>query len=156
MLKYTLRASGLPAINIVSSASGSDHLVNVAPATSVLWTPATYSWQSYVTHSDGRRFTVSTGTMVVRPDFATAATVDGRSFARRMLAAIEATLEGNASKEESTLSLPDGRQVGYVSKTELIKWLSFFQQQVASEEAADNIKKGLGTGSRVLVRFSRP
>src|ERR1051326_3857193 len=72
-LQYALRAPDLPLITITSTAQGSDHLISVAPVTSLTWPAGSYAFQVYAVNSGtGARVTVGTGTIIIRPDFATA------------------------------------------------------------------------------------
>ena len=74
-------------IEFNSSASGDDHLVNVAPAVTELYIAGTYNWQSYV--SDGTdRFTIDTGEMIVKTNYSEEDTFDARSDVQKIFEAL--------------------------------------------------------------------
>ena len=95
VLSYTL-VSAAQRYTFSATASGADHLVTVAATTTATWVAGTYTWRAQVSKA-GEVYTVGTGSLTVRPSFATA--TDGRSHARRTLEAIEAVIEGRATSE---------------------------------------------------------
>lgn len=149
-LKYRLINSSAK-YDITAAADSDDHLVTVAAATSAAYIAGTYSWQAYVEKAT-ERFTVASGSIIVKPDLAgAAAALDTRSHARKMLAAIEAWLEGrDPGVAEYEIA---GRRMKYIPKNELIALRSRYQNEVRQEEAAERISNGLAAGNRLLVRF---
>jgi hypothetical protein len=106
-LKYTLLSSA-GKISIQSSADGDDHLVSVPAATSSAWVAGSYTMQRMVTN-DTDRCTLDTRTVQILADLsaATGAT-DTRTQARRALDAINAVLEGRASRSDAEYEVTSG------------------------------------------------
>lgn len=150
VLTYTL-VSAAQRYTFTATASGNDHLVNVAAATTTTWAPGTYTWVARASKA-GEVFTVGSGTMVVRPSFAAA--VDARSHARKVLEAIEAVLEGRASSEVAQYEIA-GRSLRYIEPSELLKLRDRYRAEVAREDAAQRVAAGLPDQRRVFVRFAR-
>lgn len=138
-------------ISISGSASGADFAVTVAAATSALWTPGTYDWREQVSKA-GEVFTTGSGRITVAPSFATNATLDSRSAARRALEAIEAVLEGRASSAVAEYEIA-GRRVKHIPVSELLVLRDRYAGMVAKEDAAANVAAGLPDRRRIYVRF---
>lgn len=149
-LKYRL-INAANKYDITAAASGADYLVTVAAATSAAYAAGTYSWQAYV-EKGTERFTVGSGSLVVKPNLAAQASgYDTRSHARKTLAAIEAWIEGrDPGVAEYEIA---GRRMKYIPKAELLAMRSRYQREVREEEAAERISNGLAAGNRLLVRF---
>jgi hypothetical protein len=131
------------------AAAGDDFLVTVAAATTASWAPGAYDFRATVTKS-GEVFTVGQGRITVAPAFGAA--IDARSSARRMLEAVEATVEGRASSATAEYEIA-GRKLRYIPVPELLTLRDRLRQDVAREDAAARIAKGLGNPGRVYVRF---
>lgn len=136
-----------------ASASGADHAVSVAPATTAGYTAGRYEWVARVT--DGTdSYTVGKGTIQVQPKVGTA--MDTRTHARKMLDLIEAVQLGRATDDDlDTLAVAyNGRNLqrdpGLLSK-EYQRWAT----AVAQEEQAAKIARGDSTGRLYQVRFRR-
>lgn len=106
-LKYCLLSSN-GKIDIQSAADGDDHLVIITAATSAAWVAGTYTMQRMVTN-DTDRYTLDTRTVQILADLsaATGAT-DTRTQARRALDAINAVLEGRASRSDAEYEVTSG------------------------------------------------
>lgn len=148
---YFRNASGK--IDITAGTSGTDHLVDVAAATSKGWGAGQYDGQGIV--SDGTsRFTVWTGRLTVLPNFALAGSHDGRSHARRVLEAIEAVIENRASLDQQEYTIGN-RSLKRIPVGDLLVLRDRYRADVASEAAAERIANGLGNPRHVHVRFNR-
>lgn len=150
VLSYALvNASGQIAFS--ATADGQYHLVNVPVATSSVWPAGEYSWQAYVT-KDGERHTVGAGHIEVRRNFAAEALGrDARSHARKVLDALKATMEGKASVDQLAVSIR-GRSISRLNPSELIKWIDFYEKQVAREDAEDRVRRGLSSPRKISYR----
>jgi len=135
-------------ITINASESGSDYLVEVAKATTIGYPAGRYYWQAYITRSsDSERVTVSSGTFEVIADRDTD-TADPRSHARKVLAAIEAVIEGRASRDQEEYSI-GGRSLKRTPIEDLLKLRDKYVGEVDAEQ-----RKANGQGSRkLLYRF---
>jgi hypothetical protein len=150
VLSYTL-VSAAQRYTFSATASGADHLVTVAATTTATWVAGTYTWRAQVSKA-GEVYTVGTGSLTVRPSFATA--TDGRSHARRTLEAIEAVIEGRATSEVSYYMI-GGRQLRYIEPAQLLALRDRYRAEVAREDAAQRAAAGLPDRRRVFVRFSQ-
>ena len=148
VLSYSLVKAG-QRIALSATAQGADHLINVPAATTAAWVPGAYDYRAGVSLG-ADMFTVATGRIAINPAFGAA--VDARSHARRTLEAIEATLEGRASRATAEYQIA-GRQMKYIPVPELLTLRDRYRRDVRAEDAADRIKAGLGSPGRIYVRF---
>lgn len=147
-LVYTL-VNTAQRYTVASVAQGADHLVTIAAAISAAYVPGDYAWRAQVSLA-GEVYTVGTGRMTIKPSFAAA--TDARSQARRMLEAVEATLEGRASSAVGDYEIA-GRRLKYIPVPELLVLRDRLRADVAREDAASNVAAGLPDRRRVFVRF---
>lgn len=151
-LTYYLVKSGTR-ISFSSSASGDDHLVNVAAATTAGWTAGSYDYQECAVNG-AQRYTLAAGRITILPDFAgtgAASGLDARSHARKTLDVIEAWLENRANwAAEFSIA---GRQVRHIPVNELLMLRDRYRADVRREEQAARVAQGLPAGNRILTRF---
>jgi hypothetical protein len=156
-LTYELR--GVVRKTIVCTANGRDFLATISATDSAAYQAGDYFWFARVS-SGGEVYSVGSGTLTVleNPSVGTSAQ-DRRSHARKMLDAIEAMLENNASREEMQyeISVPGGsiRRLWLCSKDELIRFHSHYAQLVRAEENAERIARGQKPRNRILTVFTR-
>ena len=114
-----------------------------------------FSWQSYVTNIAGKRFTVSTGSIFVRANLAAQnAGFDGRSHAQKTLDAIEATMEGRATKSQVDHADQQPRDpVPETRGTHPVEDRSSHVAEVNREKVAEKVMQGEDPGNRILTRF---
>jgi hypothetical protein len=135
-------------VTIAASASGDDHAVSVAPATTNGYTAGRYRWTARVT--DGSDiFTVGNGWSDVYAD--PTAAQDARSASRITLDAIEATLQGRATTDDLSVSI-NGRAISRIPISELRQWRDELREQVRVEEETE---AAVGSGRDIRVRFNR-
>lgn len=145
VLSYALLSSGKTPITITASASGSDHAVSVASATSATYAPAVYHWTSMVTKS-GERVTISSGTVEILPNPTTqASTYDPRTHAEKCLAAIEAVLEGRMADPIVEYQIGT-RMAKKIPHWDLVKLRSVYAAEVRRQ-------KGVPRAVAIPVRF---
>lgn len=147
-LAYTL-VNAAQRIAFNASAQGDDHLVLVDAATTAGWAAGAYDWRASVSKA-GEVYTVGTGRMSIAPAFGAA--VDARSQARRMLEAVEATLEGRASSSTAEYEIA-GRRLKHIPIPELLQLRDRLRIDVRAEDAAAAVASGLQRPGRILVRF---
>lgn len=146
-LSYVLLSSGKTPLTISSSASGSDHAVSVAAATTAAYAAAVYHWTSMVTKGTERK-TISTGTVQILPNPATQVnTYDPRTHAEKCLAAIEAVLEGRSSDSIVEYQI-DGRMAKRIPHLELVRLRTLYAAEVRRQ-------KGGPRAIAIPVRFNR-
>lgn len=139
--------------DVAAAADGTAYLVTVDKATTAGRAAGEYDVVAVVA-SATERFEVGAFRCTVLPDYATAAAIDGRSFARKMLAAVESALLNRASNDE--LDLIDAMLADLQIKRTpegLISLRTQLRSEVAREDAAAGRATGKGRG-RLLVRFS--
>lgn len=149
VLAYTL-LNAASKITITSAASGDDHAVNVAAATSAAWVAGDYAWRAQVSKS-GEVYTVGEGRMTVAPSFG-AATLDTRSSARKALEAVEAYLADPSNLTAAKYEIA-GRSLDRFPLTDLWSHRDRLRFEVAREDAAARVAAGLPDTRRVFVRF---
>ena len=148
-LTYSARLedSGATEIGITASESGSDYVVEVAAATTAAYTVGVYHWQAYITRtSDSERVTVDSGTFEVIADRDNA-TTDPRSHIKIVLDAIQAVIEGRATKDQESYSI-QGRSLSRTSIEDLLMLRDRYQTLHTQEE--NEVK---GTNNKIRVRL---
>lgn len=137
------------AIELSGTASGSDWDFAATGAQTADWPAGRYTTALVATRA-AERSTLAADALQVFPNLATATTHDSRSFARRMLDAIESALIGRATNDELDLIevqiYSRGQKRG---QDVLLAARSKFKIEVQREEAA----AGRGRSGRVYVRF---
>lgn len=81
------------------------------------------------------------------------------SFARTALAAVEAMLAGNASREERELEVTGGgvsQRIGMCDKRELMALHVYYRTLVENETAGEASAQGRGTGRIIRTRYRQP
>lgn len=135
-----------------STASGDDHQILVAAATTADWAAGGYQFQERAEKA-GEKFTLATGRIQVLPNLAAATSgVDARSHARKVLDVLEAWLESRANWA-ADFSVA-GRSVRHIPVPELLVLRDTYRAEVRREEMAAKAAQGLATGHRILVRFA--
>ena len=146
---YLLPTSGSN-ISVVSTGIGPSHTFLAAAATTATYSPGKYRWQVRV--SDGTdKYTIDAGWITLENDPAASGARDLRSWARRTLEAIEATLEGRASSDQMSYAI-QGRALSRIPLTELTEWRDKLRKEVRAEDSAQK----QGKGRNIKVRFQRP
>src|SRR5688572_20765454 len=114
-------------------------------ATTAAWTAGNYTAFAQVS-KDGETFTIELGSM--RLLGALADGYDGRSHVKKTLDALEALIEGKASKDVDSYSIA-GRQLTKMKPDELLKWLNQYRQLYRAELAALSVKQGKRAGNLI-------
>lgn len=142
-------SSAASPITFSSTASGSGHLVNVSSATTTNWQQGRYRIIGRVQNDAGEKYTVFQGFLEIRPNLALGA-VDVRSHARKCLDAIEAVLEGRATKEILQWEI-EGQKIHNIPHEDLLKFRDYYRAEVKNEELR---AAGKSTRRRILLRFT--
>ena len=147
---YALR--GPAALDLSITGSAASFSVTVPPSVSSLWTPGRYTWARVAVRGADERATLEAGVVEILPDLVTqTAPTDTRSHARRMLEAIEATLEGRATSDSVMLSIK-GRTVQKTPVPELLQLRDRYRAEANREDAAAGLRPGV---NRLFTRFAR-
>jgi hypothetical protein len=152
VLSYTL-INSTSKISITAAASGSDHLVSVAAATTASWAAGTYTWLAVVTKA-AERYTVGQGSITIAANLAAQATYDTRSTAKKALEAVNALLETYGSKAYLQGYEINGRKQQFQTPGEFLAFRSKLQAEVAREDNAARIAAGLAPRNQISVRFN--
>jgi len=153
-LKYSARLenAGTTEIEITASESGSDYIVEVGQSTTAAYTAGAYHWQAYIIRtSDSERITVDSGTWEVKAN-RDAATTDPRGHVKKVLDAIEATIEGRASKDQEKYAI-QGRELWRTPIADLILLRDKYRAEYVRETRNERIRNGLGHGGIIKTRF---
>jgi len=150
-LTYALvRSSTL--IEITAAASGVDHLVTLAAATTADYAAGVYAWQAYATSGDERRL-VDSGTIEVLPDFAAQSDgYDARSDAQKIYEAVEAVILGRATKDQSQKVIA-GEVVSKHPLHRLLELRDKYKAMWDAEKRAEATANGKGHAGNILVEF---
>jgi hypothetical protein len=131
-----------------------DFRVQAAAATTAAWKAGAYHWARWVEFA-GVRQSLGSGELTVKDNPATAAQgYDGRSHARKVLGAIEAVLEGRATKDQEEYTI-EGRSLKRTPIKDLLVLRDTYRTEVRTEDAAAAVAAGLPNPRRVGVRFQR-
>lgn len=116
------------------------------------WAPGVWYWQAHLIRtSDSARIGIGDGAVTVLPALLTTAT-DTRSHAVKMLAAIESLMDGKAGSDILNYTI-GGRQINKMSPEDLIKWRSYYRNEVRAEQDKAAIESGKAPGNTITVRF---
>lgn len=135
--------------DVTAVANGDDYDVTIATTDSAEYVEGAYKFVGYVEKA-GERVQVYGADLVIRPDFTNAA--DMRSYAERVLEAVEAVIEGTASKDQQSVMI-DGQTLVRRPVADLITLRDRFKREVESERRAQDAASGVGGSGRVQLRF---
>ncbi|MCK9432740.1 MAG: hypothetical protein M0R00_07265 [Candidatus Omnitrophica bacterium] len=129
---------------VTATAQGEDHLFLVNPAAQTLWSAGPAAWRIIVTAKTGGVATLADSGII------TILGVDhDLAYARTVMAAIDAMIQGRASKEQSNLNL-DGMSIGLISATSLMELHRQWQNEVARLERRSMNQLGFGGPIRTI------
>jgi hypothetical protein len=113
-----------------------------------------YDWQASVSKA-GERYTVGTGRVSIKPNFATAVTLDNRSGMRKALEALESCYIDYLSNNQGHVAEYEiaGRRMKFRNAAEIWQQIEKLRREVAKEDQAARLAAGLPARRRVLVRF---
>lgn len=128
-------------------ASGTAFVVTATAATTAGRVAGTYAWEAYATNGTVR-YLAAHGEVVVKPNMATAAVLDTRSNARKMLDAIDAYLIDSNNLAAARYQI-GGRSLDRWPRDKLLEERSRLKFEVQGEQAA----AGGPDSRRSYVRF---
>lgn len=141
---------GLQSIDLTATAEGNQHRITVDAATTSNWQPGDYWFSVRVT--DGATVTeVDEGTLTITPDLANvAAGFDGRNHVQKVLAAIEAVIEGRATIDQQRYRI-NNRELERTPIGDLLRLRSQYRDELRKLKAAEKGQSLLGR--QVYTRF---
>lgn len=136
---------------ITGTNDSGDHLVNIPSTTTANYVPGKYNWTSYFT--DGTdRYRGQSGTLEIRPDYSVQTTgYDARSFAQKIVDALEAAITNRATNEQLTLISQSCTDLNVSFKADVYaeyqRWKELLKQELDAEKVASGrkIKRALYT-----------
>jgi hypothetical protein len=137
------------AFSIAGTPVGATHSFSIAAATTAAYPAGRYLYRVRAVNGS-TIYTIEEGWVEVAPDPAAAGTRDTRTWARRVLEALEATIEGKASQDQLSMSI-NGRAISRLSPEELLTWRDSMRAEVRAEESA----LASGRGRTIRARFGR-
>lgn len=155
-LKYRFK-SAVGGFEITASASGDDYAISVAASTTAGYhsLAGAMSWVAWVEGGTSEKYTVDSGTVVINPDYrngTSTAAFDDRTHAKIVLDAIEAIIEGRATKDQDELEIA-GRRLKRTPIPTLLRLRQHYKSEVAAQKNAEAIASGLGTGRKIQFRI---
>ena len=151
-LIYTFRSPS-HAFTVTATADGDTHAASVAAAVAADIPAGDYTWQAIANDGAVDFKQVDAGELTVEKDLALAD--DGfetRTFARRMLDAIEARLEGTADRDDTSYST-EGLSVARYSPEQLEERRRHYRALVVQEERAAAAANGDFHDGRIFTRL---
>jgi hypothetical protein len=159
-LSYYFRGPGA-GFDVAATADGDDFTIAVPAAATADLTPGTYFWQAWVSKAD-EKYQVGEGSVTVKEGFAAVTTetsVDKRSQAKRILDAIDATLEGRATTDQQQYQISGGggyRMLMKIPVGELITLRKYYAGIYSEELRQARARRGGNLFKTVKVRFTIP
>lgn len=129
---FTPQAGGTPPVTVNGTGGASAWSLLVAATATAGWSAGAWRWAQQVLKG-GALVTIARGDIVILPD-PTVAGVDVRSHARKVLASIEAAIEGRATATDLKVTFEDGRSIERMSHMELLKMRDAYAAKVAAED----------------------
>jgi len=153
VLRYAI-VSNSAAYNFTATASGDEHAISVAAATTAAWAAGSYAWTAAVTLG-ATRHTVGNGRLTIAPNLSAATSgVDTRSPARQALDAMNTALAAYGAKAYMQSYSIAGRQQTFRNPAEFMALRDKLSAEVAREDNAARIAAGLPTRNTLAVRFT--
>jgi len=137
---------------ITATETTDDYIIEIPSATTAAYTNGDYHWYAFITRtSDSERIAVDDGYAKIEIDF-TDTNADHRSHAKKVLDAIEATIEGRASQDQMSYSIA-GRSLARMSIDDLMTFRNRYRAEYNEELKRWRVKNKQDTGNTIKVRF---
>jgi len=153
-LSYYFRHRLGSVVNLTSTAGTSGaHLFNIPADVTATWSDGDYFGVARVSDGTNLRTVCETRLEVKKQLSEQAADYDTRSHAEKCLDAIEAVMEGRASKDIINTTIA-GQSVARLSPEQLVYWRNYYRSEVSNEHAAIDAENGKASGRNILARFN--
>ena len=147
----TLILRGPQAIDLAAVSDGASHRLQADAATSADWLAGRY-WYALRATRGAEVAEVDSGDMTIAADLASVDDpYDGRSHARRVLAAIEAVIENRATIDQQSYQI-NNRSLARTPLPDLLLLRSKYRDEVRQEEMAKRGQSLLGRQIKVRLR----
>jgi len=141
-----LMLAGANLLTVTASASGADHLLTIAAAASANLAAGAYRYAIQASKA-GEVYDVSSGTVQIEPNLATALAGQHQSKNERLLELVEALLEGRVIKDVEAYGI-DAMTVSKIPTEKLWDYRASLKAAIARE------KRGGGFGIQHRVAFT--
>lgn len=139
-LRYLFRGAGELDLGPAEiTAAGDGWQVRVAPELTTGLASGRYGWMAVV-EKGGERHVAASGSAHVT---AFPSGADGLTHAERMLAAIEALLEGRATSDQESVQI-NGRAITRIPFGDLVKWRNHYRAQVEMADGGGSPMRSFG------------
>lgn len=128
-----LALAGLSVAEVISVASGADHTLTLASATTAALSAGTYQYRLRVVNGSDAQ-TIETGVLAVMADLAALGPGEGQAWAEKTLAIVESVLANTATSEMKSYMI-GGRQVQSLSLDELRRLRAELRREVVALRA---------------------
>lgn len=153
--QVSLRGPGGEALDKAATPAGDAFAFELTAAeTGSFTTPGAYGYAVTVELA-GERHTIGRGTITVEVDLTALApgtSHDARGHVERTLAAIEASLEGRATKDQSSYTIA-GRSLERIPAMELLEWRRRYRAELVKIRRKERLRRGLSRRDTVKARF---
>lgn len=145
-----LRGQSIADISFI--ADGDNHTATVTAATTALWTAGVYQY-SIVAAKGAEKVTIETGYASVLSAISSIfSPASNASHVKKVLDAIEATIEGSASSDQLRVKI-NNRELEKMSLLDLYRFRQMYKAEYAQELRANGLATGLQSGNQVRVRL---
>jgi hypothetical protein len=150
-LKYWFkRQGGTDKFSITATADGDAFDVTVAAATTASYVADDYTWVAIVT-AGSEAFEVDKGTAKILPRYDQDAALDDRTHAKKVLEAIEAVIEGRATKDQEEYTI-GSRSLKRTPLKDLTMLRDKYKAEVLREHLEEEGRNGR-QGGKLVVRL---
>ena len=147
----TLVMRGPDAIDLSSTENGTCHQISAAASVTSAWASGSY-WYSLRATDGVDVIEIEDGTVEIKPDLvAQDAGYDGRGHVEKVLSAIEAVIEGRATKDQERYRI-NNRELQRTPISDLITLRDTYRAEARKQRATASRGNSL-LGRRVLTRF---
>lgn len=138
---------------VVATADGTGFLITISAATSATYTASDYKWEARVSNGS-EEYTVDKGYWTINTDIAVLGSVgeDFRSQTKIIFDAIEAVIQGRASKDQQGYTIA-GRRLDRTPIPDLIVLRDKYKREYLSELSKEKLELGKASGRKILVTF---
>lgn len=140
--EYTLCLSirgKTPSNHTATSNPDGTYTFNILHTSTKNWYPGSYRYVLYVDKST-EQYTIETGAVEIIQRVDLSNKTDQRSYAKRVLDAIEATIENRATSDQQAYTI-NGRSLTRIAIQELLKLREYYKELVAKENTATDSRK---------------
>jgi len=133
-------------LNKTGAADGDDFIFTLSATDTATLTAGAYKYAEILTKA-GEQYEGARGELEILPDLATQAAGDVRSHARTVLEAIEAVIEGRATKDQMSYQIA-GRSLALTPIADLLLLHDRYDSEVRAEQTAAQLGD-----RRIRLRF---